>query len=91
MTQQANGTTILLLPTSSGLDLPTHRVLLNWDEAREMAGKGVAFGSHSWSRRIMTQISLAEVKKELIDSRQALLQQGIKAVPVFCYPNGNFN
>ncbi len=51
----------------------------------------MAFGSHSWSRRIMTQISLAEVKKELIDSRQALLQQGIKPVPVFCYPNGNFN
>ena len=29
------------------MDLPTHRVLLDWDEVREMAGKGVTFGSHS--------------------------------------------
>jgi len=73
------------------MDLPTQRVLLNWEEVREMAGKGVTFGSHSCSHRIMTQIPLAEVKTELADSRQALLQQGIKPVPVFCYPNGNFN
>jgi peptidoglycan/xylan/chitin deacetylase (PgdA/CDA1 family) len=73
------------------LDLPTQRVLLNWDEVREMAGKGVTFGSHSRSHRIMTQITLSEVKAELIDSRKTMLEQGIKPVPVFCYPNGNFD
>ncbi len=73
------------------MDLPTHRLLLNWDEVREMSGKGVTFGSHSCSHRIMTLIPLDEVRTELIDSQQALLQQGIKPVPVFCYPNGNFN
>jgi peptidoglycan/xylan/chitin deacetylase (PgdA/CDA1 family) len=73
------------------MELPTERVLLNWDEVREMAGNGVTFGSHSCSHRIMTQIPVSEVKTELIDSRQALLQQGIKPVPVFCYPNGNSN
>jgi peptidoglycan/xylan/chitin deacetylase (PgdA/CDA1 family) len=73
------------------VDLPTQRVLLNWDEVREMAGKGVTFGSHSGSHRIMTQISLSEVKMELIDSRNTMLRQGIKPVPVFCYPNGSFD
>jgi peptidoglycan/xylan/chitin deacetylase (PgdA/CDA1 family) len=73
------------------MDLPTHRVLLDWDEVREMAGKGVTFGSHSGSHRIMTQIPLPEVKTELIDSRKTMLEQGIKPVPVFCYPNGNFD
>ena len=73
------------------MDLPTHRVLLNWDEVREMAGKGVTFGSHSGSHRIMTQIPLSAVKTELIDSRKTMLEQGIKPVPVFCYPNGNFD
>ena len=73
------------------LDLPTQRVLLNWDEVREMAGKGVTFGSHSGSHRIMTQIPLSEVRTELIDSRKMMLEQGIKPVPVFCYPNGNFD
>ena len=73
------------------MDLPTQRVLLNWDEVREMAGKGVTFGSHSCSHRIMTQIPLSEVKTELIDSRKTMLEHGIKPVPVFCYPNGNFD
>ena len=73
------------------MDLPTHRVLLNWDEVREMAGKGVTFGSHSGSHRIMTQIPLSAVKTELIDSRKTMLEQGIKPVPVFCYPNGTFD
>lgn len=73
------------------MDLPTQRVLLNWDEVREMAGKGVAFGSHSGSHRIMTQISLSEAKMELINSRNTMLRQGIKPVPVFCYPNGSFD
>jgi hypothetical protein len=73
------------------MDLPTHRVLLDWDEVREMAGKGMTFGSHSGSHRIMTQISLSEVKTELIDSRKTMLEQGIKPVPVFCYPNGTFD
>jgi peptidoglycan/xylan/chitin deacetylase (PgdA/CDA1 family) len=73
------------------MDLPTHRVLLNWDEVREMAGKGVTFGSHSVSHRIMTQIPLSDVKMELINSRKTLLEQGINPVPVFCYPNGNFD
>ena len=73
------------------MDLPTYRVLLNWDEVREMAGKGMTFGSHSSSHRIMTQIPLSDVKKELIDSRKTMLEQGIKPVPVFCYPNGNFD
>jgi peptidoglycan/xylan/chitin deacetylase (PgdA/CDA1 family) len=73
------------------MDLPGHRVLLNWDEVREMAGKGVTFGSHSGSHRIMTQIPLSDVKTELIDSRKTMLEQGIKPGPVFCYPNGNFD
>ena len=73
------------------MDLPAHRVLLNWDEVREMAGKGVTFGSHSGSHRIMTQIPLSAVKTELIDSRKTMLEQGIKPVPVFCYPNGTFD
>jgi len=73
------------------VDLPTQRVLLSWNEVREMAGEGVTFGSHSGSHRIMTQIPLSEVKMELIDSRKTMLEQGIKPVPVFCYPNGNFD
>jgi peptidoglycan/xylan/chitin deacetylase (PgdA/CDA1 family) len=73
------------------MKLPVHRVLLNWDEVRAMAEQGMTFGSHSCSHRIMTQIPLPEVKAELIESRKTMLQQGVKPVPVFCYPNGDFD
>lgn len=73
------------------MDLPTQRVLLNWDEVREMAANGITFGSHSASHRLMTQIPLPEVKAELLDSRETMVRQGIKPVPIFCYPNGNFD
>ena len=74
-----------------GVDPPHKRVLLNWDEVREMASHGITFGSHSCTHRIMTKVSLVEAERELTGSWQAMLQQGIKPAPVFCYPNGNCN
>ena len=74
-----------------GMDLPSERVLLDWTEVREMAAQGVSFGSHSCSHRILTNIPLSEVRRELIESRNAMLQQGVTPSSAFCYPNGNFN
>ena len=74
-----------------GMDLPSERVLLDWTEVREMAAQGVSFGSHSCSHRILTNIPLSEVSRELIESRNAMVQQGVTPSSAFCYPNGNFN
>jgi len=69
--------------------LPPDRVIVNWDEVREMSRGGVSFGSHSCTHRIMTTITLDEVSEELVRSRQVLFDQGVNFVPVYCYPNGN--
>ena len=69
--------------------LPLDRVIVNWDEVREMSRGGVSFGSHSCTHRIMTTITLDEVSEELVRSRQVLFDQGVNCVPVYCYPNGN--
>ncbi len=74
-----------------GMDLPSERVLLDWTEVCEMASQGVSFGSHSCSHRILTNIPLLEVSRELIESRNAMLQHGVTPSSAFCYPNGNFN
>lgn len=79
------------LAAELGITLPEGRVVVNWDEVREMSQGGISFGSHSCSHRIMTTISSAEVSQELSDSRQVLEREGINAIPVFCYPNGNSN
>ncbi|MDQ3234698.1 MAG: polysaccharide deacetylase family protein [Pseudobdellovibrionaceae bacterium] len=69
--------------------LPKDRVIVNWDEVREMSQHGLSFGSHSCSHRILTTITPEDVSDELTRSRQILLGEGVNFVPVFCYPNGN--
>ena len=71
------------------VSLPKDRVIVNWDEVREMSQHGLSFGSHSCSHRILTTITPEDVSDELARSRQVLLGQGVNYVPVFCYPNGN--
>lgn len=73
------------------VSLPQERVIMNWDEVREMSQGGVSFGSHSCSHRILPTITSSDVSVELTKSRQVLLEQGVNYVPVFCYPNGNSN
>ncbi len=77
------------LATELRVTLPLDRVIVNWDEVREMSRGGVSFGSHSCTHRIMTTITLDEVSEELVRSRQVLFDQGVNFVPVYCYPNGN--
>jgi peptidoglycan/xylan/chitin deacetylase (PgdA/CDA1 family) len=79
--------------TRRALDLkvPEQRVLVNWQEVEEMSASGISFGSHSCTHRILTRLSREEVRKELRDSRDRLSQRSIRSIPVFCYPNGDYN
>jgi peptidoglycan/xylan/chitin deacetylase (PgdA/CDA1 family) len=79
--------------TRCALDLkaPEQRALVNWQEVAEMSGCGISFGSHSSTHRILTRLSREEIRKELRDSFDSLSQQPIRSIPVFCYPNGDYN
>jgi peptidoglycan/xylan/chitin deacetylase (PgdA/CDA1 family) len=70
---------------------PEQRVLVNWHEVAEMSSSDISFGSHSSTHRILTRLSREEIRKELRDSFESLRQQPIRSIPVFCYPNGNYN
>ncbi len=80
---------IAALAAELGVSLPVGRVVVNWEEVREMSQGGISFGSHSCSHRIMTTIPPSEVSQELEQSEHVLQRVGINYVPVFCYPNGN--
>ncbi|MCS6328547.1 MAG: polysaccharide deacetylase family protein [Nitrospira sp.] len=82
-------TLVSALAEELGVSLPVGRVVVNWDEVREMSQGGISFGSHSCSHRIMTTILPSEVSQELEKSEHVLQRAGIDYVPVFCYPNGN--
>lgn len=74
-----------------GMTVPQTRILMNWVEVREMSQYGISFGSHSCSHRLMTQIPEKEARRETISSYERLRESGANVVPVFCYPNGNYN
>ena len=52
----------------------------------------VTFGSHTVNHLILTTLTEQEVGRELDESRERLLREGVvgsEFIP-FCYPNGNY-
>jgi peptidoglycan/xylan/chitin deacetylase (PgdA/CDA1 family) len=68
------------------------RVLLDWDEAREMmAGGLIAFGAHTVNHVILDQVSAEEAEREIRQSREDLERGLGETGGLFAYPNGNTN
>jgi len=64
------------------------RRFLNWDEAREMIGGGMAIGSHTHTHRVLSQLGPEEQREELGRSRVLLREHlGIEAAAL-AYPVG---
>lgn len=79
------------ISTELSVKVPADRVLLNWEEVREMSGHDITFGSHSSTHRILTKLNSEEIRRELEGSRETLREKQVNDVPVFCYPNGNYS
>lgn len=62
---------------------------LSWDDVQAMRADGIAFGSHTMSHRMMTQLEPAAVAEELTESRRLLEQRLNAPVYLLAYPNGN--
>jgi peptidoglycan/xylan/chitin deacetylase (PgdA/CDA1 family) len=67
--------------------VPAQR-LLNLDQIREMSRRGVQFGSHSMTHACLPQLSDAELRREVVDSKSALEDLLGREVPTFAYPYG---
>ncbi len=82
------------LPEMLGLKelppVPEEYAPLSWDEAREMAGKGMAFGAHTCSHAILSRLETRDLIREELARSKARIEKELGA-PVlhFCYPNGN--
>lgn len=74
-----------------GVRWPAERQVVTWDEVREMSAAGISFGSHSVSHRILPALSKEEIRLEAVESWETLSGQSVRAVPVFCYPNGDWS
>ena len=71
--------------------IPKNPLMLTWEEVSKMSEKGISFGSHSCSHKILTGLSRQEAIHEIRESRETLIRKTVNMVDIFCYPNGNYN
>jgi peptidoglycan/xylan/chitin deacetylase (PgdA/CDA1 family) len=62
--------------------------ILSWDEVREMSNDGIAFGAHTVSHPILTNVPLEEAKWEIVQSKKDIEERLEQPVTAFAYPSG---
>jgi peptidoglycan/xylan/chitin deacetylase (PgdA/CDA1 family) len=61
---------------------------MSWDQVRSCAAMGAAFGAHTVTHPILSQIGDEEVRHEIETSWHRLISETTAVTDVFCYPNG---
>lgn len=61
---------------------------MSWSQLARLDQAGISFGSHTQRHEILTRIPLAQVERELCESRVAL-EDHIAHCSLFSYPNGD--
>jgi peptidoglycan/xylan/chitin deacetylase (PgdA/CDA1 family) len=64
------------------------RVMINWDEVKEMSKNKILFGAHTHSHPILTQIPIEEAKHEIATSKKVLEKEVKIPIDHFAFPNG---
>jgi peptidoglycan/xylan/chitin deacetylase (PgdA/CDA1 family) len=73
-------------PENSG-----ERVMLNWDEVREMAQNGITMGCHSHTHPILSSMPVQEAKEEIRISKKLVEENLGQEARHFAIPNGGRN
>lgn len=64
------------------------RMMLNWDEVKEMAANGITFGSHSHTHPILSKMPIDQAKEEIYLSKRTIEENLGREVKHFAIPNG---
>jgi hypothetical protein len=79
------------LPEALGVSVPEgffKKLMMNWDQVRELQKGGIEFGAHTMHHPILTRISLDEVRSEIEGSKSRIEKELGTPVLSFAYPNG---
>ena len=74
-----------------GISPITKKAIINWNQALEMGQYGITFGSHGLHHWILNKLDNRLKRKEIFESLNLLQNNGIKTIPFFSYPNGNWD
>jgi peptidoglycan/xylan/chitin deacetylase (PgdA/CDA1 family) len=67
------------------------RPLMSWDVVRDLAARGVEFGGHSVTHADLTQLSAAELRREIASSQAHIAAELGKPPTTFAPPYGHVN
>lgn len=79
------------LPEALGVSIAEgffKKLMMNWDQVRQMHKGGIEFGAHTMHHPILTRISLAQVRAEVGGSKSRIEKELGEEVLSFAYPNG---
>jgi peptidoglycan/xylan/chitin deacetylase (PgdA/CDA1 family) len=83
---------IVALTAHLGVSIPVRppapHDAVTWPEVREMRRAGIEFGSHTVTHPILTRVSPAEAREEIVASKRRLEEVLGEPVAWFCYPQG---
>lgn len=60
--------------------------ILNWEDARELRKRGIAFGSHTVNHLELKTLQLTEMATEIVDSKKEIESRLGEPVEAFSYP-----
>lgn len=79
------------LPAQLNVSIPNgtfQKLIMNWDQVRELQSMGVEFGGHTMTHPILTQVNTAQAYNEIEGSKRRVEDETGNPVLGFAYPNG---
>jgi peptidoglycan/xylan/chitin deacetylase (PgdA/CDA1 family) len=64
------------------------KLIVNWDQVREMSTNGMDFGAHTITHPILTRISEQQINQEIKGSKKKIEDEIGRPVSSLAYPNG---
>jgi len=65
-----------------------NRIMMNWDEIKEMYNNGISFGGHTINHPILSKLTADEMKEEIFFSKKIIEKHIESSITTFAYPNG---
>ena len=75
-----------------GVTIPSglaEKIILSWDEIREMKDNGISFGAHTLNHPNLASLDLNEAEKEILHSKKMIEERLKTDITLFAYPYGS--
>lgn len=79
------------LPNQLDVSIPHNyfrKLMMNWDQIRELYSNGIEFGGHTINHPILSRISLDQARMEIEGSKADIERELGQTIFSFAYPNG---